>query len=119
MSMVENDKLSEFEQELVNNEMINELEVLKQYKKITNDIIIMLTKKNSDYGDDNLLKRGLYGVIVRLDDKLSRLNNLIKQNSKSGMVGESIEDTLKDIIGYCVNSLRIINNGNKEFINKV
>ena len=56
-------------------------------------------KKNADYGDDNILRFGEKGLIVRISDKYSRVQNLLKKNSRS--VGdEKIEDTLEDIINY-------------------
>jgi len=76
------------------------------------EIVDLLVRKNHDYGDDNLVKHGLLGIIVRLDDKLARLNNLYKKENKNGMVtDEKIEDTIKDIIGYGLNSLRLMREG--------
>lgn len=62
---------------------------------------LLLTKHN-DYGTENLDKHGLYGIIVRMDDKLARLNNLQKSEA---MVDESIEDTLMDIAGYAIQGI--------------
>ncbi|MCL4387206.1 DUF1599 domain-containing protein, partial [Patescibacteria group bacterium] len=56
-------------------------------------------KKNADYGDDNILRFGEKGLIVRISDKYSRVQNLLKKNSRS-VVDEKIEDTLEDIINY-------------------
>jgi hypothetical protein len=62
----------------------------------------MLIKKHHDYGSENLKKHGVYGVIVRLDDKLTRVENLNKNNGKGEVTDESIRDTFGDIAGYSI-----------------
>lgn len=81
----------------------------EKIRQIGNEIIEMLIKKNHDYGDNNLIRRGMLGIIVRLEDKLSRLDNLTK--TKTTKVDESIEDTLKDIAGYAINAIRLMKEG--------
>ena len=78
----------------------------EKFQQIANDIVELLYKKNQDYGDANLTIMGLYGVSVRLCDKVMRLANLSLK--KDAAVNESIEDTLKDIIGYALNALRLL-----------
>jgi len=64
----------------------------------------LLKAKGHDYAGDedalgNLRRFGLLGIIVRLSDKFSR----IEQFAKSGAIsvkGESIADTLRDIRNY-------------------
>lgn len=76
----------------------------------------ILINKQKDYGTENITKFGLAGIIVRLSDKLARLNNLILkadgdiQNaiSLNSVNGESIIDTLIDIIGYCTIALMVM-----------
>lgn len=64
----------------------------------------LLAKKNADYGSDSFDKSiDLFGDLnglSRIHDKLMRLVNLIKNNKKCTL-DESIDDTLKDIVGYC------------------
>jgi hypothetical protein len=79
---------------------------VSQFDSIAKEITELLEKKNHDYGDDNLVKHGLYGIIVRIDDKIARLTNLSKKNHQE--VEESLEDTLKDIAGYCINAIRLL-----------
>ena len=76
--------------------------------EIASEIADMLIKKNADYGDKNLTKHGMTGIIVRLSDKLARLENL---QHKKGQVEETTEDTLKDIAGYAINALRLKREG--------
>ncbi len=71
-------------------------------QKMSNDLIELLVKKGSDYGDSYFLLRKEYGAtsfLIRLADKFYRLKELSK---KEALVNESIEDTLNDIIGYCM-----------------
>ena len=84
------------------------------------------TKKQNDYGDSNI-RLGLdlssssersqnnrlaqFGVVIRMNDKISRLINLYKKGKEDGYiddsnptgftaVDESIEDTALDIMNY-------------------
>lgn len=64
-----------------------------------------LLRKNQDYGDSfskQFQKYGLISVLIRLEDKLSRLETLSRQPAQ---VEESIEDTLLDIAGYAILAL--------------
>ncbi len=64
------------------------------------DQVMLLASKQHDYGNDNILKFGQQGILVRLWDKIARYNNL--RNRGGDAVNESITDTLIDIIGYVV-----------------
>lgn len=60
--------------------------------------------KNSDYGGsttDTYLKYGPVSYVVRLEDKFSRLRSISKLPF-GPQVEESLEDTLSDIINYCI-----------------
>ncbi len=58
------------------------------------------TAKNHDYGTINIMKYGVVGIIVRLNDKISRAVNLLKSGSTTQVADEKIEDTLMDMINY-------------------
>ena len=79
-----------------------------KFKAIADEIVALLVQKNEDYGDENLLTYGLFGICVRLSDKLARLRNL---TFKSVQKTDAIEDTLKDIAGYAINALRLLREG--------
>lgn len=64
----------------------------------------LLVSKQRDYGHGNIMKFGLTGILIRLNDKIERLGNLRRKNVIEPK-NESIDDTLKDIIGYCVVAL--------------
>ena len=66
-------------------------------RKIANDIVEMLVRKNDSYGNSALSPVRIFSkssdieqIYVRIDDKLSR----IKSGSSLG------EDTIMDLIGY-------------------
>jgi len=65
----------------------------------------LLASKQHDYGHGNITAFGLKGVLVRLSDKVERLINLKSKKSKAQ--NESLLDTLRDIVGYCVIALMI------------
>lgn len=65
-------------------------------------------ERNTKYGPKNISRNGTHGVIVRLQDKMERLQNfhssclfhhcLAEYHSED----ESIEDTLRDIANYAI-----------------
>jgi Nucleotide modification associated domain 1 len=80
-------------------------------KPLTNEIIDMLLKKNQDY-DSASFDLGLNGNMVHLWDKVKRYRTLVERMNTfgTGPNFESIEDTLKDIIGYALIGLIIYKN---------
>ena len=79
-----------------------------KFEAIADKIVELLVRKNEDYGDSNLLRYDLFGICVRLLDKLARLENLV---FKAPAVDEMLEDTLKDIAGYVINAIRLLQEG--------
>jgi len=79
-------------------------------KKITDEMIEILLKKNEDYGGASF-DLGLNGNMVHLWDKVSRYRSLISFDDKDPNF-EGIEDTLKDIIGYAIIGLHILDDKN-------
>lgn len=75
-------------------------------KKITNEVTEILLKKNQDYGGASF-DLGLNGNMVHLWDKVSRYRSLI-QKGQNDPNFESIDDTLRDIIGYAIIGLHIL-----------
>lgn len=63
-------------------------------------MVSTLVKKQLDYGHGNINKFGTIGILVRLSDKIQRFKNLTSGNRNPQV--ESIEDTLLDIVGYCI-----------------
>lgn len=70
----------------------------KQLFVVQQEALELFKKKNKDYGD-SFATYGPIGVIVRIGDKISRLNSITK--SGINMVNdESLRDTLIDLHNY-------------------
>jgi len=82
-----------------------------EYKKIQNNCYELSKKKNSDYGCNSLIKYGNKGMLIRVSDKIDRLDNLIWKKNKSKVNDEKVNDTLMDIINYC--TYMVMQNNNK------
>jgi Nucleotide modification associated domain 1 len=82
----------------------------EQIKKITDEVTQILLKKNADYGSASF-DLGLNGNMVHLWDKVRRYRSLVENKSNPNF--ESVEDTLKDMIGYAIIGLIILEQENK------
>ena len=87
-------------------------EIEKMFLSIQLEQFILFSKKMLDYGKGNISLGGnmdndedilysLTGIQIRLNDKINRLKNLLK-NGKNHVKDESIEDTFADISNYGV-----------------
>ena len=59
-------------------------------------------KKNIDYGNSfgkSIDKFGFISALTRIDDKLSRIHNLLK-NGKAEVTDEALEDSIIDAANY-------------------
>lgn len=75
--------------------------------KISTRVVSLLVAKREYYGtnfEDSWDEFGMVSVVMRINDKINRLKNLIKTSNNPKE--ETIEDTFMDIIGYCLLSLR-------------
>ena len=82
---------------------IQELRFLNEWD--SGQMCVLLASKQHDYGHGNITAFGLKGVLVRLSDKVERLINLKSKIGKAK--NESLVDTLRDIVGYCVIALML------------
>lgn len=64
------------------------------------ELLEILVRKQRDYGHENIARFGRLGLLVRIHDKIARLENLLGTGSKPN--NESILDNVADVIGYCV-----------------
>ena len=69
----------------------------------------LLKRKNADYGDSFSERPYLLpkyntnaSAYIRLSDKFHRLRTLLNIEEPDRKVDESIEDTLRDVAGYCL-----------------
>ena len=77
--------------------------------KLDQWLVALLARKQHDYGPENILRFGVQGLLVRLHDKVARLENrLSKRDGKNAVNGEGVIDTLKDIVGYCVIGMLLV-----------
>ena len=65
-----------------------------------------LCEKQRDYGPNNIARFGHKGLILRLHDKVARLENLIASGESAR--NESVDDTYMDIVGYSVIGLMLM-----------
>jgi hypothetical protein len=79
---------------------------VNQYKKVQEEAIELFTKKNKDYGDA-FADNGVIGVLVRMGDKIRRLQNITK-NKISLVDDESLRDTLIDLHNYSAMAIMLL-----------
>lgn len=74
------------------------------HKEICDKLNETYEKKNNDYGDSFAKVRTIVpdAIMVRIYDKVSRLETLLKKENKQLVNDESIEDTLTDLANYCI-----------------
>ena len=78
----------------------------QQMAAVQAEALELFAKKNADYGDA-FADYGPVGVIVRMGDKIRRLQNITK-NSVSFVKDESIRDTLIDLHNYAAMAVMLI-----------
>lgn len=57
-----------------------------------------LVRKQTDYGHDNIARFGSRGLLVRMHDKVARLENIISKGVDPK--NESLFDNFMDVVGY-------------------
>ena len=75
-----------------------------QLKKIQDSCREIFAKKNADYGDAFAI-HGTIGVLIRINDKLSRYTNLTKKGIEIKVDDETLRDTLMDLHNYAAMAL--------------
>lgn len=85
------------------NESYCEIDKFDIHKNICDFCHTTYVKKNSDYGDSFSNVRNKYpnAILIRLNDKLSRLETLMGGKVQQ-VSDESIRDTLLDMANYCL-----------------
>ena len=67
----------------------------------SHEVAALLIRKQADYGHENISRFGRTGLMVRMHDKVARLENL-QRGSVAAPNNESIDDNLLDVIGYSI-----------------
>jgi hypothetical protein len=85
-----------------------------QFKDIAKGMIETYVRKNHDYGnsfDKSLDKFGLVASVVRIGDKMNRIESLVQK--KAMVQDESIRDTLLDMANYAIMTVMWVDNQKK------
>ena len=81
------------------------------YLLTSSEILNTVIKKQKDYGHKNISKFGITGLVIRVHDKIARVENLMgRQKGTNAVADETILDTLMDIIGYSIIAYMWLNN---------
>jgi hypothetical protein len=89
---------------------------VEQFKQIAEEITILYEMKDRAYGNsfgETYEKLGIISAVTRISDKYNRLCNLAV-NKDIDNLGESLEDTLKDMAAYCIMTIIAMKNGQKD-----
>ena len=86
--------------------MAQENSRVESMKTIQNEARALFAKKNADYGDSFAIY-GTIGVLVRMGDKINRLQS-IEKNKVSFVNDESMRDTLIDLHNYAAMAIMLI-----------
>lgn len=87
------------EAEMYLNQVINACTIFEdKYLDYTPQSLVMK-------GESNWSKLGLKGIFARAHDKMNRLQTLVWEEQESQVYGETVEDTLTDLLNYCVMGL--------------
>ena len=78
-----------------------ELAIARSEPFTLEDVHNVVVRKQRDYGPENIRRFGRQGLMVRMHDKVARLENLLLQLDGGGKPeNESIQDNLLDVVGY-------------------
>lgn len=83
---------------------------MEQFMDITTNMAKTHAAKNHDYGnsfEQSLDKFGLLAAVVRMGDKMNRIESLSKKEAE--VKDESIKDTLIDLANYAVMTVMWLN----------
>lgn len=77
-----------------------------KFRTVQDEGFELFKKKNADYGDA-FAKYGAVGVLVRMGDKISRLQS-ITNNSITMVNDEKMRDTLLDLHNYAAMAVMLL-----------
>jgi hypothetical protein len=97
---------------IINNMTNNTDKRVEQMMKVQYEGLELFKKKNTDYGDA-FATYGAIGVLVRIGDKILRLQSITK-NSLTLVNSESIRDTLIDLHNYSAMAIMLLDESVEE-----
>jgi hypothetical protein len=80
-------------------------EMGREYLRAILPLALLMDRKQQDYGSSNISLNGELGVMVRSQDKVSRIRNLLTKEMKNDAVipnNESLLDSWADLANYGV-----------------
>lgn len=89
-------------------------EMAEAFRIITDELCEIFTAKNHDYGNsffESLDSKGIVAAVVRMEDKMNRLDTLCMTDSK--VKEESKCDTLLDLANYAIMTIMWIDREDK------
>ena len=103
-----NDRGMEDEAVWMNGRMLNcdgssgNLDLERSMAEIMVRVFETFKKKQASYGSGNISSFGEFGVIVRMNDKMERLKNLVVKDKDNPLQDETIDDTYLDLADYAL-----------------
>ncbi len=79
------------------------MSTVQKFKELQQESLELFTKKNQDYGD-GFKKYGTIGVLVRMGDKINRLQSITRTGINL-VETETLRDTLIDLQNYAAMAL--------------
>lgn len=79
----------------------------RTFLEIALENVILMDRKQRDYGSKNISGFGTYGVVVRMNDKFERIRNLFNSGRRKSAINESIKDSFRDISNYAIIALML------------
>lgn len=83
----------------------------KTFDDICHEMMELHTRKNADYGDaayKTYKKYGIRSYLARINDKLSRLDELTEPGAKALVTDESILDSFMDMAAYSIMAIEAL-----------
>ena len=90
------------------------MNTVERFKQITEEMQELCKRKNSDYGasvNDTYKKYGMVSYLVRIEDKINRIRNLVL-NGNQKVEDEKIQDSLLDLANYSILAIIDMENEN-------
>lgn len=92
------------------NDIMNKLEMdeplTKEFLRVSLENALLFNKKQKDYGPRNISDFGVFGCVLRINDKVNRLKTLLGTKRRKPR-NESVEDSFRDNANYSIIALMV------------